>query len=277
MVQVEHPASIAQLSTLYNQIQQNVDQLAPIMAKTLWEQSAPNLVSARSAFSDFFYQDSQDGRHTVQSCSVAVMPNSHIELLTATNRLKSEFKSCVSQLRKEEPKALSQWQNSAFSQRTEHRKSLRHQQLSRLNLKQVWRTLRIIDQEVQAISFNWYRSGRSIKKTDKTQVLKQLLLLEQEGRNIQAAWRTMANITDQQPLCIVQAQAPLIRANITFKDGSRQAFNSSVPIFLTAQTTLPSIGKLKPISDLKPRKTRADSKIETTPLIASLRLHRYLG
>jgi len=271
----EHAPSITQLSALFNRIQGCADQLAPRIESTLWEQSAPSLVSAHRALSDFFYEDGKDGRQTIQSCSVALFPDSDIDQLVEFNRLKSEFKTYVNQLRKSEPKALSQWQKSAFSQGATHRKLLRHQQLSRLNLKQVWRTLRVIDQEVKAISFNWYRSGRSIKKTDKATVLNHLLALEQEGRNIQSAWRTMANISDQQALCIVQAQAPLVRANISFKDGSRQAFNSSLPIILTAQTSMPSIGKLKPIDELKKRKTRADSKIEEPAIIPSLRLHKY--
>ena len=213
--------------------------IAGLAPASCWQQSAPNLCSIASSLSDYFYQDGDDGRVTSQCCAV-IYGVSNAELM-ALNEAKDNFKALITSYRAQYPKETNSWQRSLFATHSLARQSLSNAALGRLNLKACWRRVRVIDQPVTSVSYAWYKSGRSIKRIDYQQVIDRLEKLDRQGINIQQAWSALAGISPTTELCIVQKQAPLIRANVRLGNGEMTAFNCSTPIFLTAQDFPPLI------------------------------------
>jgi hypothetical protein len=248
--------------------------IAGLLPANCWQQSAPNLCSIASSLNDYFYQDGDDGRVTSQCCAV-IYGVSNAEAMEL-NEAKDNFKALITSYRAEHPKETNSWQRSLFATHSLARQSLSDAAHGRLNLKACWRRVRVIDEPVTSISYAWYNSGRSIKRIDYQQVIDRLEKLDRQGVNIQQAWSALAGISSNTELCIVQKQAPLIRANVRLGNGEMIAFNCSTPIFLTAQDLLPVIRPL-PESERKTlRKSRSDQRIDNEPLIPILRVHRYL-
>ncbi len=245
---------IEKLTELFESISVRAQKLINESNKSRWVQTGAGLSSAQRAMTDFFYEDGQDGRTTFQCCAVIPSHSDLLDSLSLLNQEKSDFKAIIKQIKSEDPKRITQWQESLFSQHKSARNALTMRQIGRINLKAVWRQLKILDEPVDKISFNWYRSGRSITKITKSEVLDRLIQMQREGRNIDIAWRTITAEPDYQSMCIIQKQAPLIRVNVVFASGDRTAFNTGLPVFLTAQQKLPAISPLKPVSELKQRK-----------------------
>ena len=254
------------------QSQTIVTQLSP---ESCWQQREPFLCSLTSSLSDYFYRDGDDGRATSQCCGVICGANN--AEIVALNEAKDSFKALIANYRAQYPKETKSWQRSVFATHSDARQSLADSAHGRLNLKACWRRVRVIDQPVKSISYAWYKNGRSIKRVDYQQVVDRLERLDRQGVDIQQAWSTLAGISSTTELCIVQKQAPLIRANVRLGNGEMIAFNCSTPIFLTAQDFLPVIKPLPPSDEHAPRKSRSDQRIDSVPLIPMLRVHRYLA
>lgn len=249
--------------------------VARLSPESCWQQRAPNLCSIASSLSDYFYKDGDDGRATSQCCAV-IYGLGDLEVM-ALNEAKDNFKALITSYRAQHPKETNSWQRSLFATHSLARQSLSDSAHGRLNLKACWRRVRIIDQPVKTISYAWYKNGRSIKRVDYQQVIDRLEKLDRQGINVQQAWSDMAGISSTTELCIVQKQAPLIRANIRLGNGEMIAFNCSTPIFLTAQDFLPVIRPLPESGGKTLRKSRSDQRIDNEPLIPMLRVHRYLA
>ncbi|RMA81117.1 hypothetical protein [Umboniibacter marinipuniceus] len=240
-----------------------------------WQQDEPFLCSIASSLNDYFYRDGEDGRSTSQCC--AVVAGIDADQIRTLNQAKDSFKTLIGNYRAHHPKETKHWQRSVFTSHSPARQTLSETAHGRLNLKACWRRLRFIEQPVKSISYAWYRNGRSIQRIEYQQVVERLERLDRQGVNIQSAWQTLAAIRATTPLCIVQRQAPLIRANVRLGNGEMTAFNSSTPIFLAAQASLPAIRPLPLANEQAARKSRSDQRIEREPLIPMLRLHRYLN
>lgn len=237
----------------------------------------------RQALTDIWYHDGQDGRATRNYIGVVAANDALMTLVKAINRHKDAFGALITQIRTQ----LSSDHFAALRAALPHRPRalnayLRADGLSRLHLKQCWRRLPVAPAPVSRIRLAWYSSGRSIKKLSVADAEQLLMQLDTNADHIRLQYRRLAELPSGEPLAQVQAQAPLMRANLFYieplDDGrTRQAMNIAMPLFVpSAEGRLPHCNQ-PPITppDTRTRARRSDSRIDDEPWLPSIRVHRY--
>ncbi|WP_189468450.1 DNA replication terminus site-binding protein [Litchfieldella qijiaojingensis] len=238
----------------------------------------------RAALLDFWYQDGQDGRATRSYVGLVAADEPLLEHVASVNAAKAHFADILARIRQEaaalipELKAVLPFRHPALHTH------LRGQGLARLHLKQCWRALPVADASLSRVRLAWYSSGRSIKKLSVRDAEKKLLTLDHEAPHIRIQLQRLAGIPDGEPLAQVQKQAPLMRANLFFReplaDGRlRRAMNVALPLFIPSDDgRLPDHNTPPPFpNDKRTRARRSDERLEDEVFLPSLRVYRYKG
>ncbi len=232
------------------------------------------------ALTDVWYLDGQDGRATRRHIGVSKVGPITMGLLTRSNELRTRFHQELLQLKKNQPDAWLETSAHLARRARPVQNNMEAEGLVRLHLKQFSRTLPLLDRRPDKISFTWYRSGRSIKRLTRDEVLAKLEKLGVEQTHIAIQYRKLASLPSTELLAQVQDQAPLIRANVRYPEGDREAFNAAMPIFIPLETGGGySFPEIVPPPDRPPegrtRARRSDQKLEDEPFIPTLRVFRY--
>ncbi|GAA0631152.1 hypothetical protein GCM10009016_21600 [Halomonas beimenensis] len=236
------------------------------------------------ALLDFWYQDGQDGRSTRSHVGLVAAPARVMAGAEAVNAAKRAFAEVLGRIREQAPSLLPEAKAVLPFRHPRLHSHLRGSGLARLHLKQCWRAIPIAPAPVARVRLAWYASGRSIKRLSVREAEQKLLALDTEAPHVQIQLRTLAGLPDGEPLAQVQQQAPLMRANLFFRepleDGhDRQAMNVALPLFVPAEDgRLPDHNR--PPTSPPERRTRAlrrDVRLEAEPLLPSLRVYRYRG
>ncbi|WP_280561328.1 DNA replication terminus site-binding protein [Chromohalobacter sp. 48-RD10] len=236
----------------------------------------------RHALLDFWYQDGQDGRATRNYIGLIAATPTLLAYVADINHAKQTFAATLAEIRQDAPNLLHEIKAVLpFRHPTLH-SHLRGQGLARLHLKQCWRHLPVADAPLSRVRLAWYTSGRSIKRLSVRDAERRLLEMDTESPHIRIQLRHLADIPDGEPLAQVQTQAPVMRANLFFHEAladgrMRRAMNLPLPLFIPSEDArLPSHNapKAKP-PDKRTRAQRADTKLEDTPFLPSLRVYRY--
>ncbi|WP_431023478.1 DNA replication terminus site-binding protein [Halomonas sp. H5] len=236
----------------------------------------------RRALLDFWYQDGQDGRATRSYVGLVAADETLISAVREANAAKSAFAALLRQIREEaaglipELKAILPFRHPALH---DH---LRGQGLARLHLKQCWRAIPLAEAPLARVRLAWYRSGRSIKRLTVREAEALLLGLDQEAPHVRIQQRHLAGIPDGEPLAQVQDQAPLMRANLFYReplpDGRlRRAMNVALPLFVPSPDGRLPDCNTPPASPptARTRALRSDARLESEPFLPSLRIYRY--
>lgn len=244
-------------------------------------QGVSSLDKACHMLSNFWYQDGQDGRETRSCFGFIALPESTLIQAHKINDLKNTFKQQVQSLQKHNKQQWLELKGQLARRHPSLQEQLHFSGLSRLHLKQTWRTITVIDRTPSRIGFNWYHSGRSIQKISVQQAYDALARLDTGSPHIQAQLTAVSKLPSHTPLAKVQNLAPTMRANLFYEDGQtplRQAMNISLPILFKAhkERTLPQHNEpeIDPPQQ-RQRAVRSDRKIEDTPFLPSIRVHRY--
>lgn len=158
-------------------------------------------------------------------------------------------------------------------------KTLQHAGLSRIHLKQCYRQIPILLHAPQKISWTWAHT-RSIKKITVAQA-DSLLSQKGDNPNIEVQRKKLYSLSNNEPLAIIQELAPHLRANIVFNIDhhiKRMMIKGPMPIFFpaTRQTPYPQYKAPKQKQEKnKNRVIRSDVKIDPTPFLPAIRVHRY--
>lgn len=234
------------------------------------------------ALTDYWYQDGQDGRATRDHVGVVMAGETLLEHVHEVNRCKDAFATQLSAARKQHPAMISELKATLPFRHPVLHDHLKGSGMARLHLKQCWRRLPVADAPVSRIRLAWYSSGRSIKRMSVAEVEARLARLNNEAAHVKIQYRLLASLPDGEMLAQVQTQAPLMRANVFFRepleDGhTRRAMNVALPLFVPSpDNRLPRINQPPPQPpEKRTRALRGDSKIESEPFIPSLRIHRY--
>mgnify|MGYP005828736607 CR=1 FL=1 len=236
----------------------------------------------RAALFDVWHQTGQDGRETRNYLGIVVANDELIDAARHVNIAKDAFHAGLQKIKSTTPKALSDAKAKLTTRHPDVNHVLRKEGLARLHLKQCWRHLPIADAEVAKVRFAWYQSGRSIKRITVRDAEQKLLRLDTDAPHIKVQLRRLAGLPSDEPLAQVQAQAPLMRANLFFNhplaDGhTRRALNVSMPLFVPNERLgMPDIKA--PPTHPQPQRTRAtrrDEKLESDVFLPSLRVYRY--
>lgn len=278
---------MAELEAAFDHVIERIEALLSVYdrkPRAAWALASPTPDAEwlRRALLDFWYEDGQDGRETRGYIGLIAADDPLLASVSEVNEAKARFAEVLGQIREQasnlipEIKAILPFRHPALHQH------LRGQGLARLHLKQCWRHLPVADAPLSRVRLAWYTSGRSIKRLSVREAEQKLLALNSEAPHIRIQLQHLAGIPDSEPLAQVQRQAPVMRANLFFRepliDGrSRRAMNLPLPLFIPAPDgRLPDHNQPMPKPPTgRTRARRSDEKLEDQVFLPSLRVFRY--
>ncbi|WP_176502782.1 DNA replication terminus site-binding protein [Cobetia sp. 5-11-6-3] len=240
----------------------------------------------RLALQDVWYQDGQDGRVTRPYLGVVAAGPQVIQAVSALNLAKEHLAGLFAELREAYPDQLAELKAILPFRHPGLNQHLKGDGLARLHLKQCWRRVPVAEAAVARVRFAWYSSGRSIQRVSVPECEAMLMKLDTEADHVRLQLRLLAGLPSDEILARIQPQAPLMRANLFYRepvlreDGelrARRAMNVSLPLFLPHDDLrLPALNQPSPTPPAqRTRARRGDVRIEDTPFLKSLRVHRY--
>ncbi len=244
-------------------------------------QGMSELDKACQILQDFWYQDGQDGRETRSCFGFIALPDEVLTLAEQINQHKTQLKHTIQALQKSNKQQWLEMKGQLSRRHPSLQEQLHFSGLSRLHIKQTWRTIPVIPRTPIRIGFNWYHSGRSIQKMTVQQAYDALAKLDTASPHIQTQLAAVSKLASHTPLAKVQNLAPTMRANLFFEDGDgplRQAMNISLPILFKAnkKRILPQHNDPDSAPPMtRQRAVRSDRKIEDDAFLPSIRVHRY--
>lgn len=247
-----------------------------------FHQSTEDPTWLRQALLDMWHQQGQDGRETRNYIAIIAAEDELQAAFQDINQVKTSISELLQHIKQIEPKALSETKQRLPKRHPQVDEILRQGGLARLHLKQCWRSIPTSPAPVSRVRLAWYSSGRSIKKLSVQEAEQKLLQLDKNAPHIRIQLKQLASIPSGETLAQVQAQAPLMRANLFFTeplaDGhTRRALNIAMPLVVPAnEGRLPHI-KIPPLEPptKRTRAKRRDEKLESDPFLPSLRIFRY--
>ena len=260
------------------QLGKTIDTEPVIVWMAFTDQTSPSGKSEtlNQALTDFWYRDGQDGRETTAYFGLVACTPAVINEVKRVNEAKLQFKKAVSDFRNLYPTQLSEQKQLLAARQPHLAQHLAHEGLARLHLKQVSRQIPLVEEPLAKVGFNWYNSGRSIQKISKQDALKRLQKFNTDQPHIRIQYDQLATISDQEPLALVQKQAPIMRANLLFGNGDRKAMNVAMPLFFPISGGFPAHKPPAPEPpERRSRGVRSDNVIEEAPFLPSIRVHRY--
>lgn len=228
-----------------------------------------------------WYEDSQDGRETLTCPGIIGAGSDTLATAHACNTAKDDFKGAVLAL-----KTLGRLEaNAAMADLHRRQESvavaMRRMGAARLNLKQAYRHIPLLEQRPLKIGFTWSKQGRVIQRTS-VAAARRLLEQRVETPQIQLELQRLAQIRDDEMLARVRGVCPHLRANIVFAAPvgagvQRRLMQAPLPILVPLQRgeRLPEFVPVAPEPPANPRLRRADVRIEDDPFLPSVRIHRY--
>lgn len=236
----------------------------------------------RQALQDVWYQDGQDGRATRAYIGLVAASDDVMEAVAATNIAKAAFAALTARIRDQAPALMSEAKAALPFRHPALNDHLRGKGLARVHLKQCWRAIPVSEAPLARVRLAWYSSGRSIKKLTVQEAEQKLLTFDSEAPHIRIQLRKLAGIPSGEPLAQVQRQAPLMRANLFYRepleDGrTRRAMNVALPLFVPSPDgRLPDHNLPPPHPpEARTRARRSDERLEDDVFLPSLRVYRY--
>ncbi|MBK8509139.1 MAG: hypothetical protein IPL51_10950 [Candidatus Competibacteraceae bacterium] len=230
-----------------------------------------------------WYEDVRDGRETLTCPGIVGASDDTLAAARACNAVKDRFKAAVLAL-----KALERLERREVMVDLHRRQdnlavAMRRMGVARLNLKQAYRHIPLLDQRPLKIGFTWSKQGRVIQRTSLA-AARRLLEQRAETPQILLELQRLAQLRDDEMLARVRGVCPHLRANLVFTaDGGsgvrRRLMQAPLPILVPLQPGQP-LPEFVPVAHeppLAPRLRRADVRIEDEPLLPSVRIHRYRG
>ncbi|MDI5890535.1 DNA replication terminus site-binding protein [Halomonas rhizosphaerae] len=278
---------LAELEALFDRLVEETDALVATWlasGASAWsfEHDTADAAWLRHALLDVWYQDGQDGRATRSHVGLVAGDEPVMEAVARVNATKKAFAALLAEIRSEVPSLIPEIKAVLPFRHPALHDHLRGTGLARLHLKQCWRAIPLAEAPVARVRLAWYASGRSIKRLTVREAEQKLLALDSEAPHVRIQLRHLAGIPGGEPLAQVQSQAPLMRANLFYRepleDGrSRRAMNIALPLFV------PSPDGRLPDHNLPPprppatrtRARRRDERLEDTVFLPSLRVYRY--
>ncbi|WP_027349674.1 hypothetical protein [Halotalea alkalilenta] len=254
-------------------------QLEPTQSPEAW---------LRAALTDFWYQDGQDGRATRSYVGLIAADAALLQRVEAVNARKDAFGALIKQIKAQAPGMIAEIKATLPFRHPLLHDHLKGRGMARLHLKQCWRRMPLAAAPVARVRMAWYSNGRSIKRLSVAEAEERLKRLDLDAPHVRIQYQRLAALPSTEILAQVQHQAPVMRANLFFRepleDGhTRQAMNVALPLVLPPgererSPRLPD-HNLPPASPPaeRSRARRRDARLEDEPYLPSLRIHRYRG
>lgn len=278
---------ISDIESSFDQVIGSIDNLVSAYRQSqvrAWalDHPTPNGDWLAKALLDIWYEDGQDGRVTRPYVALIAARPALLQAVSQVNIAKGHFQQLLAEVKALGGTLVPDLKRELPSRHPVLVEQMRGSGLARLHLKQCWRAVPVADAPLERVRLSWYCSGRSIKRLSVRDAEQHLLKMNTEAPHIQIQLKALAGIPPMEPLAQVQQQAPVMRANLFFRDiaeagRERRALNVALPLFI------PSTDGSLPIYNMPPpfppservRKIRSDEQLEHTPFLPSLRVHRY--
>ncbi|MBL8258571.1 MAG: hypothetical protein JNM60_02000 [Candidatus Competibacteraceae bacterium] len=228
-----------------------------------------------------WYEEVRDGRETLTCPGIVGASDDTLAAARACNAAKDRFKAAVLAVKVLE--RLERREVMADLHRRQETLALAMQRMgvARLNLKQAYRHIPLLDQRPLKIGFTWSKQGRVIQRTSLA-AARRLLEQRAETPQIRLELQRLTQVRDDEMLARVRGVCPHLRANLVFAAPGesgvrRRLMQAPLPILVPLQPgqALPDFVPVAPEPPLAPRLRRADVRIEDEPLLPSVRIHRY--
>jgi hypothetical protein len=228
-----------------------------------------------------WYEDDQDGRETLTCAGIVGAGSETLQAAHQCNAAKDAFKAAVLALKTLERSEATAALADLHRRQESVAAAMRRMGAARLNLKQAYRHIPLLDQRPLKIGFTWSRQGRVIQRTS---VAAARRLLEQRIETPQTLLelQRLADIPEEEMLARVRSVCPHLRANIVFADSEglgvrRRLMQTPLPVLVPLQPgeRLPDFVPIAPEPLDTPRLRRTDVRIEDEPFLPSVRIHRY--
>ena len=218
------------------------------------------------------YPDDRDGRETDPCPGIIGASAETLELAAGLNQARDAFKQAVLAVNRDDAEAA--------------RRIMAQMGYPRLHFKQLYRHIPILLRKPDSIRFTW-GATRSIKRISRQEAYQKLVKLagDEPSPGYLKQLDALARLDRDEPIAIVQDLKPHIKANVCWIIGSdrekkveRKMISAALAVLLPLDPgeALPKHSAAYP-DERKPRKKRADVKIEREPFLPSIRGHRYLN
>lgn len=228
-----------------------------------------------------WYEEACDGRETLTCPGIVGASEGTLLAAIECNTAKDHFKSAVLAIRVL-GRVESQAAMTDLHQRQENLAlAMRRMGAARLNLKEAYRHIPLLDRRPLKIGFTWSKQGRVIQRTSLA-TARRLLEQRVETPQILLERQRLEQIGEEETLARVRSVCPHLRANLVFANDEglgvrRRLMQAPLPILVPLQPGQP-LPEFVPVAPEPPpvqRLRRADVRIEDEPILPSIRLHRY--
>jgi hypothetical protein len=228
-----------------------------------------------------WYEGSEDGRETLTCPGIVGASPETLIAAQACNIAKDRFKAAILALKtlgRIEAKAV---MTDLHCRQQSVALAMRRMGAARLNLKQAYRHIPLLEECPLKIGFTWSRQGRVIQRTSLDEAR---LLLEQRVETPQVILerQKLATLGNDEVLARVRSVCPHLRANLVFADNDgfgvrRRLMQTPLPLLvpLLPGQPLPEFVRVASEPPISLRLRRADVRIEDEPFLPSMRIHRY--
>jgi len=236
---------------------------------------------AISLYQALWYEDSQDGRETLTCPGIIGASPATLEAAHACNAAKDAFKAAVLQLKTLSKTEAGLLMTDLHRRNEEVATAMKRMGAARLNLKQAYRHIPLLDSRPLKIGFTWSKQGRTIQRTNVRET-RRLLERRRETPQVKQELGRLTSLPDSEQLARVRGVCPHLRANIVFADSGkasnrRRLIQAPLPILVPLQENeaLPDFVPIETEPQDNPRLRRSDVRIEDDVFLPSIRVYRY--
>lgn len=229
-----------------------------------------------------WYEEGQEGRETLTCPGIVGASKETLEAAHLCNAAKDSFKAAILAL-----KALSKSDSNTLIQELHQRNkevaaAMKRMGAARLNLKQAYRHIPLLDRRPAKIGFTWSKQGRTIQRTSVVEA-RRLLEKRKDTPQVRLELQRLAGISASEVLARVRGVCPHLRANIVFEEArqtsgtKRRLMQAPLPILVALRRgeSLPEFVPVAPEPIANLRLQRSDIRIEEEVFLPSIRIYRY--
>ena len=245
-----------------------IDNSVDIRAKAAWLYHA------------LWYEDGQDGRATVTCPGIVGATPVTMNEAYACNTAKDNFKKAILALKKLRKSHADQLIAELHRRSEEVAVAMQRMGAARLNLKQAYRHIPILDVRPVKIGFTWSKQGKTIQRTTVSEA-RRLLEKRRDTPQVRNDLNRLQQISNDEILARVRTVCPHLRANVVFENTDntleRRLIQAPLPIMVPLKPgeRLPEFIPIPPTPVGSLRLQRSDVRIEDDVFLPTIRTFRY--
>ena len=227
-----------------------------------------------------WYEEGQDGRATVTCPGIIGATLATVNEAYACNAAKDDFKKAILALKTLKKSQADEFIAELHQRSAEVNSAMQRMGAARLNLKQAYRHIPILDVRPIKIGFTWSKQGKTIQRTTVSEA-RRLLEKRRDMPQVRNDLNRLQQIPNDEVLARVRTVCPHLRANVVFENAintlDRRLIQAPLPIIVPLRPgeRLPEFVPIPPVPLGNPRLQRSDVRIEDDVFLPTIRTFRY--